>query len=140
MLSCAGLAKDVLKNAKPGARIIARSEYDADGIDVIEIGEPKRRMERYIGQTRGPVRGTFVSFKDRILRIQGKGVNSLASNEYDRLIAWRIADGIPIFESIDGGAYQPADIKSLETAKEGTIVTIRKIEDVIIDVKIGVAR
>lgn len=139
-LKFAGLAKDALKNAKPGVRIIARSEYDADGIDVIEIGEPKRRMERYIGQTRGPVRGTFVSFKDRILRIQGKGVNSLTSNEYDRLIAWRIADGIPIFESIDGGAYQPADIKSLETAKEGTIVTIRKIEDVIIDVKIGVAR
>ena len=84
--------------------------------------------------------GTFVSFKDRVLRIQGKGVNLPATNEYDRLIAWRIADGIPIFESVDGGAYQPADIKSLESAKEDTIVTIRKIEDVIIDVKIGVAK
>lgn len=139
-LKFAGLAREVLKNVKPGARIITRSEYDADAIDVIEVGEPKRRMERYIGQSRGPVRGTFVSFKDRVLRIQGKGVNLLATNEYDRLIAWRIADGIPLFESVDGGAYQPADIKSLESVKEGTIVTIRKIEDVIIDVKIGVAK
>lgn len=57
-----------------------------------------------------------------------------------RLIDWRIADDIPIFESIDGGAYQPADIHSLESTKEGTIVTIRKIEDVILDVKIGVAK
>ena len=82
----------------------------------------------------------FVSMKDRVLRIQGRGVNPRAANEYDRLISWRIADGIPIFESIDGGPYQPAGIDTLMSLKEGTVVTIRKIEDVMIDIKIGAAK
>lgn len=139
-LKFAGSAGEVLKTIKQGTLVTARSERDIDSVEVIEVGKPRRRMERYIGQTRGPVRGTFVSFKDDILRIQGKGVRSLFANEYDRLIAWRIADDIPIFESIDGGAYQPANIDALRTAKEGTIITIRKVEDVILGIQVGVAK
>jgi hypothetical protein len=139
-LKFAGFAGEVLKTVQPGTRITARSEYDPDVIQVIEIGAPRRKMERYIGQTRGPERGAFISFKDGLLRIRAKGVTSLAANEYDRTIAWRIADNIPVFESIDGGAYQPAAADALKTVKEGTIITIQKIEDVILDVRIGVAK
>jgi len=136
-LKYAGLAGKVLKNAEAGAEITARSEYDPEVIQVIEIGVPKRRMERYIGQTRGPVRGTFVSFKDGVLRVLGKGVNSFAENEYERLIAQRIGTNIPIVESIDGSEYRPATIDSLSTLKEGAIVTIRKVQDVILEIQIG---
>lgn len=139
-LKVAGTAGEVLKTVKLGTLITARSEYEVDVVEVIEIGEPQRRKERYIGQTRGPVRGTFVSFENSILRIRGKGVSTLADNEYDRLIAWRIPDDIPIVESIDGGAYQPSNAEALKTLKEGSIVTIRKIEDIILGVQIGVAK
>jgi hypothetical protein len=76
-----------LKTVQKGTLLTARSEYDAETIEVIQIGEPKRKMERYIAQTRGTLRGTFVSFKDGVLRILGKGVNSLATNEYERLLS-----------------------------------------------------
>ncbi len=134
----AGLAGTVLKTVKKGEVVTARSEYDPDIIEVIQIGEPNRRMERYVGQSRGTVRGTVVSFKDGVLRIRGKGVTSLAANEYERVIATRIADGVPIVESIDGGEYQPAGAEALKTFKEGTVVTIRKVEGVILEVQIGV--
>lgn len=136
----AGPAGEVLKTVKKGTLVTARSEYDIDIIEVIQIGAPKRKIERYIGQTRGPVRGTLVSFKDGILRIRGKGVTSLAANEYDRVIALRIPDHIPIVESIDGGAYEPAGAEALKTVKEGTIVTIRKVEEVVLEIQIGVAK
>lgn len=136
----AGSAGELLKNAKPGAMITARSEYDVDAIEVIEVGEPRRRMERYIGQTRGPERGTFVSFKDGLLRIHGKGVNALAVNDYERLATRRIDASIPVFESIDGGAYQPVGVDALKSVKEGTIVTIQKVENVMLAVQIGLAK
>ena len=139
-LKIAGSAGKVLKTVKPGAAVTARSEYDVDVVEVIEIGKPRRRMERYIGQTRGPVRGTFESFNEGILRIRGKGVASAAANEYERTIAWRIPDDVRIFESIDGGDYQPASADALKTVKEGTVITIRKIQDVLLDVRIGVAK
>ena len=139
-LKAAGNADEILKTVKPGTLVTARSEYDVDIIEVLEIGEPNRRMERYIGQTRGPVRGTFVSFEKGILRILGKGVSPLVGNEYERLMAWRIPDGIPIVESIDGGTYQPSNAEALKTLKEGSIVTIRKVEDIILGVQIGVAK
>jgi hypothetical protein len=136
----AGPAGEVLKTVQPGTMLTARSEYDSDLVEVIQIGEPKRKIERYIGQTRGAVRGSFVSFKEGILRIRGKGVTTLAANEYDRLISLRIAEQIPIVESIDGGAHRPAGAEALKTVKEGTIVTIRKIEEVILEIQIGVAK
>jgi len=139
-LKIAGSAGKVLKTVKPGEAVTARSEYDVDAVEVIEIGKPRRRMERYIGQTRGPVRGTFESFKEGILRIRGKGVASQAADEYERTIAWRIADHVPIFESIDGGEYRPASADALKTVKEGAVITIRKVQDVLIDVRIGVAK
>lgn len=139
-LKVAGIVGEVLKTVKPGTLLTARSEYDVDIIEVIEIGEPRRRMERYIGQTRGPVRGTFVSFENSILRIHGKGVSYRADNEYVRLIAWRVPDDVPIVESIDGGRYQPSNADALKTLKEGSIVTIRKVEDIILGVQIGVAK
>lgn len=136
----AGPAWEFLKTLKPGTLLTARSEYDPDIVEVIQIGEPKRRIERYIGQTRGTVRGSFVSFKDGVLRIRGKGVTSLASNEYARMINLRIADQVPIVESIDGDAYQPACKEALKAAREGMIVTVRKVEEVILEIQIGVAR
>lgn len=135
-----GRADEILKTVKHGTIVTARSEYDIGVIEVIQIGEPKQRIERYIGQSRGTVRGSLVSFKDGVLRIRGRGVTSLAANEYDRLIALRIADSIPIVESIDGGVYQPAGVDALKAAKEGAIVTVRKVEEVILEVQIGVAK
>lgn len=136
----AGRAGDVLKNVKQGQLVTARSEYDPNFIEVIQIGDAKRKIERYIGQTRGSVRGTFVSFEKDLLRIRGKGLKSSAANEYDRLINFRIIEGIPIVESIDGGAYQPAGSAALKNIKEGTIITVRKVEEVILEVQIGVAK
>ena len=136
-----GPAIDALKTVQKGTLLTARSEYDADTIEVIQIGEPKRKMERYVGQTRGTLRGTFVSFKDGVLRILGKGMNSLATSEYERLLSLRIADTISIAESIDGGDYQPAaGVASLKAVKEGTIVTVRRVEGVILGIQIGIAR
>jgi len=136
----AGPAGEVLKTVKPGTLVTARSEFDPDVIEVIQLGKTQRKIERYVGQTRGTVRGTFMSFKDGVLRMRGKGVNSLAANEYDRVMNLRIADSVPIAESIDGGAYQPAGVAALTSLKEGTIVTVRKAEEVILDIQIGVAK
>jgi hypothetical protein len=136
----AGRAGDVLRNVKQGQLITARSENDPDIIEVIQIGEAKRKIERYIGQTRGTVRGTFVSFDKDVLRIRGKGQKSSASNEYDRLLNLRIAESVPIVESIDGGAYQPTGSVALKNIKEGTIITVRKVEEVILEIQIGVAK
>jgi hypothetical protein len=137
----AGLAGDVLKRVKTGEKITARGEYDPDIIDVIQIGEPKRKIERYAGQTRGTVRGAFISFKDGVLRIRGKGLNSPIGNEYERVMSLRIADTVPIVESIDGAEYKPVGgTDVLKTLKEGTVVTIRKVEEVILEVQIGVSK
>ncbi|OAI57978.1 hypothetical protein AYO49_01680 [Verrucomicrobiaceae bacterium SCGC AG-212-N21] len=136
----AGPAGEVLKTVKPGTLLTARSEFDMDLVEVIQMGDPKRTIERYIGQTRGTVRGALVSFKDGMLRIRGKGVTSLAANEYERLITLRINDDTPMVESIDGGAYERAGIDALKTAKEGAIVTIRRVEAVVLEVQIGVAK
>ncbi len=135
-----GLAEKVFQTTKPGATITARSEYDPDIIEVVQIGVPKRQFERYIGESRGPVRGTFVSFKDGILRIRGKGLNAYAVGDYERVIARRIGDDIPIVESIDGGEYRPVSLDTLGTLKEGEIVTIRKVENVVLEIQIGVPK
>jgi len=136
----AGLAGTLLKTVRKGETVVARSEYDPAVIEVVQIGDPKRRIERYIGQSRGTVRGTFVSFKAGILRIRGKALTSLAANEYERVIAARIHVGTPTVESIDGGEYRPVDAAALETLKEGTVVTIRKVEEVILEIRIGVPK
>ncbi|HWN95546.1 MAG TPA: hypothetical protein VNT99_10970 [Methylomirabilota bacterium] len=136
----AGPAGTFLPKVKQGTQLTARSEYDPDIVEVIQIGRPKRGIERYGGQTRATVRGTFVAFKGGVLRLQAKGITPLAANEYDRLINLRIPGHVPIVESIDGEAYQPASVEALKTAREGTIVTVRKVEEVILEVQIGVAR
>ncbi len=135
-----GVAGEVLKSVKQDAITTVRSEYDPNIIEVIQIGQPKRTMERYIGQTRATVRGTFMSFQKGVLKIRGKGVTAQAANEYERGINLRIADSIPTFESIDGGQYEPTTVAALQTLKEGTVVTIRKVEDVILEIQIGVAK
>ena len=134
-----GPAGEVLLKVKKGTLVTARSEYDPDIIEVIQLGAPKRQIERYLGQTRATVRGKFVSFKEGVLRIQGKGITLLAANEYDRVINFRIPDDVPIVESIDGAPFQPASVEALKTAGEGSIVTVRKVEEVILEVQIGVA-
>lgn len=136
----AGTAGEVLQRIKPDSLVTARSEYDPEVIEVVQIGSPRRQIERYIGQTRASVRGTLVSFKGDLLRIRGKGLTSLAANEYDRLIGARVPDNVPIVESIDGGAYRPASIESLRNAKEGTVITVRKVEEVLLEIQIGVAK
>lgn len=137
----AGPAEKALKSVKLGTLVTARSEFDADKIEVIQIGESKRKIERYVGQSRGPVRGHFVSFRDGILQILGRGVRSLVANEYDRTFRARIAADIPVFESIDGGEYQlVGTAEALKNVKEGTIVTIQKVEEVVLAVQIGVAK
>jgi len=136
----AGPAGQFLKTVKPGTLLTARSQYDPDRIEALQVGDPKRKIERYIGQTRGTVRGSFVAFKDGVLRIRGKGLTPLAANEYERVMNLRIADHVPVVESIDGEAYQPAGASVWKTLKEGTIVTVHKVEEVILEVQIGRAR
>ncbi len=136
----AGEAGKVLKSVKPGATITARSEYDPNIIEVVQIGQPKRQIERYIGQTRGAVRGTFMSFQGGVLRMRGKGLTTLAANEYERAVNIHIPAGVPIVESIDGSEYRPTTVETLQTLKEGAVVTIRKVEEVVLEVQIGVAK
>lgn len=136
----AGPAGKFLQTVKPGTLLTARSEYDPDRIEVLQVGDPKRKIERYIGQTRGTVRGSFVAFQDGVLRLRGKGLTALAANEYERVMNLRIADHVPVVESIDGEAYQPAGAAALKMLREGTIVTVRKVEEVILEVQIGVAK
>ena len=50
------------------------------------------------------------------------------------------ADNVPIAESIDGGAYKPVGVDALKAVKEGEIITIRKVEEVILEIQIGVAK
>jgi|GEM_PF-4173059 len=135
-----GPAGEILKHVKKGTLVTARSEHDAEHFEVIQLGEPKQKIERYVGQTRGTVRGTLVSFRDGILRIRGKGMASQAANEYERLISLRITDSVPIVESIDGEAYRATDLNALKAAKEGTLITARKIEEVLLEIQIGAAK
>ncbi len=135
-----GPAGEVLKHVKKGTQVTARSEYDVEHFEVIQLGEPRQKIERYVGQTRGTVRGTLVSFRDGILRIRGKGTALQAAKEYERLINLRVADSVPIVESIDGDPYRPADLETLKAAKEGAVITVRKIEEVLLEIQIGVAK
>ena len=139
-LKYAGTAGEVLKAAKQGSVITVRSPYDPDAFEVVEIGVPKHKMERYIGQNSGTARGALVSFKDGILRIQGKSLTPQLTSEYEVLVSRRITDDVPILESIDGGPYRPTTIMALQAAKEGTTITLRKVENVILDVRIGIAK
>ena len=68
------------------------------------------------------------------------GMARIKSDNADFLIVKFTPDGIPIVESIDGGTYQPSNAEALKTLKEGSIVTIRKVEDIILGVQIGVAK
>lgn len=140
MYTLAGTADDVLNKVKKGTVVTARSETDHDRVEVVLLGESRFRIERYAGQSRATVRGAFVSWKDGLLRIRGKGVSSLAEYEYERIIAVRILPHVPIVESIDGGEYKPVTAEALNQLKEGTIVTIRKVEELVLEVQIGVAK
>jgi len=139
-LKFAGSAGEMLKKAKPGAVITTHSHYDPDVVEVVEIGEPKRRMERYIGETSGTVRGSFLSFKGDILRINGKGIGASLTDPYDQLIVRRVLPEVPILESVDGGPYEAAGFDALRRAKEGTVITIRKVEDLILEIRVGLSK
>ena len=71
--------------------------------------------------------------------MRGKGLTTLAANEYERAVNIRIPAGVPIVESIDGGEYRPTTVETLQTLKEGAVVTIRKVEEVVLEVQIGIA-
>lgn len=136
----AGPAGKVLPAVKAGAVVTARSEFDPSKIEVIQVGASKRTMERYIGQSRASVRGEFVSFKNGVLRIRGKAISPLAPNEYERVMAARVDKTTSIVESTDGGEYKPSTIETLAALKEGATVTIRKAEEVVIEIQVGLPR
>jgi len=82
-----------------------------------------------------------MSFNDGgVLRLRGKGLNAFAANEYERAMNLRIPDGVLIVESMDGGDFRPTTAAGLKTLKEGAVVTVRKVEEVILEIQKGVAK
>ena len=136
----AGPAGEVLKRVPKGTLLTLRSESDPAAMEVVQIGDPKQKIERYIGQTRATVRGSFVSYQAGVLRIRGKGLKPSATAEYERLMGVRVLANVPVVESVDGGPYQPVPADTLGTLKEGATVTIRKAEEIVLEIQIGLPR
>lgn len=86
-------------------------------------GDPTAR----IGEEDRRIRGTFISFKDERLLIQGKDFNLKYFKRYGNTVHFkRFADDLPAYESIDGGEYKLVGMANqvLRDIKEGTLITL----------------
>ena len=80
-----------------------------------------------IGENRiPPFVGNFVSFKDDFLFSLLKNTDPKFQKTYGDTVKFRMNEGIPVYESIDGGEYQRVGTPRtvLAKMKEGTIVTV----------------
>ena len=96
-----------------------------------------------VGARKGSTTGTFVSYKDNRLLMLGKDLGPAYTKKYgNQLHMNKFADGVPVYESIDGGAFEyagnPATV--LPKVKEGVIITVHGAgDDNITRIDIGVS-
>ncbi|HWN95547.1 MAG TPA: hypothetical protein VNT99_10975 [Methylomirabilota bacterium] len=84
------------------------------------------RAQIRIGARKGRTVGTFISFKNDRLLMAGKDLGESYTKKYGNQLHFnKFAEGVPVYESIDGGDYTLVGTaeKILPTVKEGTIVT-----------------
>ncbi len=95
-----------------------------------------------IGARKGSTTGTFVSYKNDRLLMLGKDLGPAYTKKYgNQLHMSKFADDVPVYESIDGEAFEyagnPATV--LPKIKEGVIITVHGAgDDNITRIDIGV--
>ncbi len=95
-----------------------------------------------IGARKGRTTGTFVSYKNDRLLMLGKDLGPAYTKKYgNQLHMSKFADDVPVYESIDGGAFEfagnPATV--LPKVKEGAIITVHGAgDDNITRIELGV--
>jgi hypothetical protein len=87
--------------------------------------------------------GAFVSYSDGRLTLIGRAeeLGPGFTNKYGTTLKPQIDPKTPVFESIDGGPFQPAGTAEvLSSVKEGAIITLRGKNDRILSIQIGVPK
>ena len=108
---------------KPSGTAEGLSKVEADAYVMVTQGKALIR----VGARKERVTGTFISFKNDRLMIMGKDLPDAFTKRYGSNLHFnKFPEGLPVFESIDGGGFKlvGAAEKVLATVKEGTIVTI----------------
>ncbi len=80
-----------------------------------------------VGARKERITGTFVSFKDDRLLMLGIALPEAFTKKYGNNLHFnKFAEGVPVFESLDGGEFKYVGIAEtiLPTVKEGTILTV----------------
>jgi beta-lactamase regulating signal transducer with metallopeptidase domain len=97
-----------------------------------------------IDERKGATTGTFVSYKDQRLLILGTNLGASFTKKYGNQVHFnKFAAGVPIYESIDGGAYKLTGVAEqvLPNVLEGTIVTVHaEGDDNITMIQLGVPK
>ncbi len=97
-----------------------------------------------VGAKKGQTTGTFVSFKDERLLMLGKDLGPSFTKKYgNQLHFHKFAEGVPVYESVDGGEYQSVGTAKtvLPKVKEGTVLTVHgQGDDNITLIQIGVPK
>ncbi|OAI57977.1 hypothetical protein AYO49_01675 [Verrucomicrobiaceae bacterium SCGC AG-212-N21] len=91
----------------------------------IIVGDKKSLIR--VGARKGRTTGTFVSFKDERLLMLGKDLGPSYTKKYgNQLHMNKFAEGVPVYESIDGGEFEFAGYTAevLPKVKEGAIITV----------------
>lgn len=108
---------------KPSGTAEGLNKVEADAYVMVTQGKALIR----VGARKERVTGTFISFKNDRLMIMGKDLPDAFTKRYGSNLHFnKFPEGLPVFESIDGGGFKlvGAAEKVLATVKEGTIVTI----------------
>ncbi len=83
--------------------------------------------------------GAFESYQDGKLIVQALEAPPGSVTKPTGTITLAVDRALPVLQSIDGGEYQPVTSDALKNLREGTTITIRKAEEIVIEVFIGVA-
>ena len=108
---------------KPSGTAEGLSKVEADAYVMVTQGKALIR----VGARKERVTGTFIAFKNDRLMIMGKDLPDAFLKRYGSTLHFnKFPEGLPVFESIDGGSFKlvGAAEKVLATVKEGAIVTI----------------
>jgi len=112
----------VANEYKPSGTANVLSKVEAGTWTVVSNGKTHVR----IGARKSRTTGTFISFKNDRLLMAGKDPGESFTKKYGNQLHFnKFAEGVPVYESIDGGDYTFAGNaeKILPTVKEGTILT-----------------
>ena len=129
---------DAAKEYKPSgtAEVLGRVEAGT-WITVVS----KREIIR-VGAKKSETIGTFVSYKDDRLLMLGKNLGGSFAKKYGNNVHFnKFAEGVPVYESVDGSDYALTGIaeKILPTVKEGTVLAVHGAgDDNITRIDIGV--